>query len=73
MELRVRTAKGFDVKIRDFEVADIRRVMEIEVNSSLDSDAGLYLELRDEWPEGFLVAEREGRVVGFIVLILAIR
>ncbi len=59
MELRVRTAKGFDVKIRDFEVADIRRVMEIEVNSSLDGDAGLYLELRDEWPEGFVSCQRE--------------
>ncbi len=70
MELRVRTAKGFEVKIRDFEVVDIRRVMEIEVDSSLDGDAGLYLELQDEWPEGFLVAEREGRVVGFIVVIL---
>lgn len=70
MELRVRTAKGFEVKIRDFEVVDIRRVMEIEVDSSLDGDAGLYLELHDEWPEGFLVAEREGRVVGFIVVIL---
>jgi len=70
MELKVRTAKGYEVKIRDFEVADIRRVMEIEVDSFLDGDAGLYLELHDEWPEGFLVAEREGRVIGFIVLVL---
>ncbi|RCV64346.1 ribosomal-protein-alanine N-acetyltransferase [Methanophagales archaeon] len=70
MELRVRTARGLEVKIRNFEVADIRKVMEIEVGSSLDGDAGLYLELRDEWPAGFLVAEREGRVVGYIVVIL---
>ncbi len=70
MELRVRTAKGFEVKIRDFEVADIRRVMEIEVGSSLAGDAGLYLELHEEWPEGFLVAESEGHVKGFIVAIL---
>jgi len=73
---RIRTTKGLAIKIRNFGVPDIRRVVEIEENSSLDGDAGLYLEVYEEWQEGFLVAEREKEgkekeeVIGFIVLVL---
>lgn len=70
MELRVITAKGIAIKIRNFEMPDIRRLMEIEEQSFLDGDAGLYLELYEEWPEGFLVAEKEGKVIGFVVVVL---
>lgn len=70
MELIVRTAKGLTIKIRNFERPDIRRVMEIEEESFLDGDAGLYLELYEEWLEGFLVAEKDDEVIGFVVLVL---
>ena len=70
MELMVITAKGIAIKIRNFEMPDIRRVMEIEGESFLDGDAGLYLELYEEWPEGFLVAEKEDKVIGFVVVVL---
>lgn len=70
MELRVITAKGIAIKIRNFEMPDIRRVMEIEEQSFLDGDAGLYLELYEEWPDGFLVAEKEDKVIGFVVMVL---
>ena len=70
MEVVVSTAKGLTIKLRNFEKQDIRRVMEIEEESFLDGDAELYLELYAEWPGGFLVAEHEGKVIGFIVLVL---
>ncbi|MGB2728395.1 MAG: ribosomal protein S18-alanine N-acetyltransferase [Halobacteriota archaeon] len=70
MELMVITAKGIAIKIRNFEMPDIRRVMEIEEQSFLDGDAGLYLELYEEWPEGFMVAEKENKVIGFVVMVL---
>ena len=63
MELMAITAKGIAIKIRNFEIPDIRRVMEIEEQSFLDGDAGLYLELYEEWPEGFMVAEKEDKVI----------
>lgn len=64
------TAKGLTITLRQFEKPDIQRVMEIEEDSLLDGDAGLYLDLHEEWPEGFLVAEYEDKVIGFIVLVL---
>ena len=68
--MMVSTSKGIVIKIRNFEMPDIRRVMEIEEESFLDGDAGLYLELYEEWPEGFLVAEKDNEILGFIVLVL---
>jgi ribosomal-protein-alanine N-acetyltransferase len=68
--MMVTTAKGIVIKIRNFEMSDIRRVMEIEEESFLDGDAGLYLELYEEWPEGFLVAEKDDEILGFVVLVL---
>ncbi len=68
--MMVGTAKGIEIKIRNFEISDIRRMMKIEEESNLDGNAGLYLELYDNWPEGFLVAEREEEVIGFVVMVL---
>jgi len=68
--LVVNTAKGLAIKIRGFELPDIRRVMEIEEESALDGDSALYLELYEEWRGGFLVVENDDRVVGFVVLAL---
>lgn len=70
MDVVVSTAKGLTIKIRKFEKPDIRRVMEIEEDSFLEGDASLYLDLYEEWSQGFLVAEHEGQVIGFIVLVL---
>ncbi len=70
MAVVVSTAKGLTINLRYFEKPDIGRVMKIEEDSLLDGDASLYLDLHEEWPEGFLVAEYEGMVVGFIVLVL---
>ena len=72
MKMVVSTAKGSVIKIRNFELPDIRRVMEIEEQSFLDGDAGLYLELYEEWREGFLIAEKEGKVIGFVVIVLSL-
>ena len=66
----VTTAKGLTIRVRQFEKVDINRVLEIEMTSFLDGDALLYLELHDEWPQGFLVAELEGTIIGFIVLVM---
>jgi len=63
MMVRVRTTKGFMITIRDFEMPDIRRVAEIEEQTSLDGDAGMYLDLYEEWSEGFLVAEKGGEII----------
>ena len=70
MAVIVSTAKGLTIKLRHFEKPDIRIVMEIEEESSLDGDASLYMDLYKEWPEGFLVAEYGDTVIGFIVLVL---
>jgi ribosomal-protein-alanine N-acetyltransferase len=70
MEIVVNTAKGLPITVREFGMPDIRRVMEIEENSFLEGDAALYLDLYEEWPRGFLVAEHEDRVIGFAVLVL---
>jgi len=64
------TTKGFMIRIRNFETADIGRVMEIDEEAFLEGDANLYIELYKEWPEGFIVAERNERVIGFEILIL---
>jgi len=70
MELIVSTGKGSVIKIRNFELPDIRRVMEIEEESFLDGEPEVYMELYEEWPEGFLVAEKEKKVIGFVVAAL---
>jgi ribosomal-protein-alanine N-acetyltransferase len=70
MDLVVSTTKGLTIKVRQFQKADIKRVMEIEERSFLEGDAALYQDLHEEWPQGFLAAEHEGRIIGFVVLVL---
>ncbi|MFZ2070097.1 MAG: ribosomal protein S18-alanine N-acetyltransferase [Halobacteriota archaeon] len=66
----ISTTKGLVIKMRIFELPDIRRVMEIEEESLLDGDSALYLELYEEWHGGFLVVEKDESVIGFVVLVL---
>lgn len=68
----VTTTKGLTFKLRPFVLADLTRVMEIEWESFLDGDEALYRELHDEWPDGFMVAELDGVVIGFLVLVITL-
>ncbi len=68
----VTTTKGLTIKLRPFVLADLTRVMEIEWESFLDGDEALYRELHDEWPDGFTVAELDGVVIGFLVLVITL-
>jgi ribosomal-protein-alanine N-acetyltransferase len=68
----VTTTKGLRVKLRPFMLADLKRVMEIEWESFLDGDEALYRELHAEWLDGFLVAELDGVVIGFLVLVITL-
>ncbi len=70
--LVINTTKGIKIKIRNFEMPDIRRVMEIEEESSLDGDSALYMELYEDWPAGFMVVENDDSVIGFVVLVLTL-
>jgi ribosomal-protein-alanine N-acetyltransferase len=70
MKIIVSTTKGSVIKIRNFELPDIRRVMEIEEESFLDGESEMYIEMYREWPDGFLVAEKEDKVIGFVVVVL---
>jgi len=73
------------LRLRKFRPNDLDQVMEI-VNHSLNDEYSpeFYLNLHSIWPEGFLVAQSWGRVVGFVmgvisgpgqarVLVLAVR
>ncbi len=66
----ISTAKGLVIKIRNFEFPDIKRIMEIEEEASLDGNSALYMELYEEWPEGFLVVEKDDDVIAFEVIVL---
>jgi ribosomal-protein-alanine N-acetyltransferase len=70
MKIIVSTTKGSVIKIRNFEMPDIKRVMEIEEESFLDGESEMYIEMYREWPDGFLVAEKEDKVIGFVVVVL---
>ncbi len=70
MKIIVSTTKGSVIKIRNFEMPDIRRVMGIEEESFLDGESEMYIEIYREWPDGFLVAEKEDKVIGFVVVVL---
>jgi ribosomal-protein-alanine N-acetyltransferase len=70
MAVLVTTTKGLTVILRRFELRDLKRIIEIEEDSFLDGDEALYQELHEEWPDGFLVAELDGMVIGFLVLVI---
>ncbi len=56
--------------IRRFTPTDVRRVQEV-VKSSLGETypPSLYLTLHNIWPDGFLVMEEDGQLVGFVAAI----
>jgi ribosomal-protein-alanine N-acetyltransferase len=60
------------IRIRHFEKRDFRRVMEIEKESFLDGDPYVYMEIYEECPDGFFVAEKDGNVIGFVMVVLTI-
>ncbi len=64
------TTKGLVIRIRNFEMRDIERIMEIEGEAFREGDPNVYIELYNEWPEGFIVAEKDGTIIGFEVVIL---
>ena len=58
------------VKIRKFSLADLKEVMEIEKVSFPNREAlsGNYFKsLYQKYPEGFIVAESEGRIIGYTI------
>ncbi len=53
--------------IRNFEEKDIGAIIEIARRSlNTDYDPRFYISIHEIWPSGFLVAEENGRIVGFI-------
>ncbi|MDO5848258.1 MAG: ribosomal protein S18-alanine N-acetyltransferase [Methanobrevibacter sp.] len=54
--------------IREFVPADVKRVLEIEINSFDEESYGLNMFLKlHEMGIGFLVAEEEGYVIGYVL------
>ncbi len=53
--------------IRNFEEKDIGDITDIAKRSlNTDYDPRFYISIHELWPSGFLVAEENGRIVGFI-------
>jgi len=53
--------------IRNFEEKDLREIVDIAAGSlNTHYDPRLYISLHEIWPPGFLVAEDNGRILGFI-------
>ena len=53
--------------IRVFEEKDLGDIVEIAAGSlNTHYDSRLYISIHEIWPQGFLVAEENGRVLGFI-------
>ncbi|MHC1579833.1 MAG: GNAT family N-acetyltransferase [Candidatus Alkanophagales archaeon] len=59
------------LRIRNFELKDLDRVMKISREGNLEGTSAIYLEIYETCPEGFLVAEVGGVVVGFVVALLS--
>jgi len=55
--------------IRRFEPMDFGEVLEIEKSSFNESNPFLFMRIYENFPEGFLVAEMNGRVVGYLIFI----
>jgi len=58
------------LSIRKFQPADFQQVMMIEREAFYDRNPLVYMKLYELNPDGFLVAEKDGVVVGFVVGIL---
>lgn len=58
------------IKIRQFSLSDLGKVMEIEKVSFLNRDVypnSLFEKYYKEYPEGFIVAENEGEIVSYTI------
>ncbi len=58
------------LSIRKFQPADFQQVMMIERGAFHDHNPLAYMRLYELSPDGFLVAEKDGIIVGFVVGIL---
>lgn len=58
------------LSIRKFQPADFQQVMAIEREAFRDHNPLAYMRLYELNPDGFLVAEKDGIIVGFVVGIL---
>lgn len=58
--------------IRNFEERDLREIVDI-VGTALNTnyDPLLFISIYETWPQGFLVAEENGRILGFIAGIIS--
>ncbi len=55
------------MQLRRFGSRDLARVYELACSSlSENYNPALFLDLYNYWPEGFIVAEEDGRITGFI-------
>lgn len=62
------------MQLRLFQPADLPRVYELACTSlSENYNPTLFIDLYSYWPEGFVVLEHEGRILGFIFGILLSR
>jgi [ribosomal protein S18]-alanine N-acetyltransferase len=62
------------MRLRCFQPTDLPRVYELACTSlSENYNPTLFIDLYSYWPEGFMVAEEEGTVIGFIFGILLSR
>ncbi|MDY6865307.1 MAG: ribosomal protein S18-alanine N-acetyltransferase [Halobacteriota archaeon] len=59
------------IRIRVFEPADFTQIMRIEREAFNESNPFIYTQIYETCANGFLVAEIEGEIVGYIVGILA--
>ena len=66
----VRTVKNSKTKIRKFSLSDLEQIMEIEKisfpNRKLFS-ADYFRKLYQKYPEGFIVAEDKGKILGYAI------
>jgi [ribosomal protein S18]-alanine N-acetyltransferase len=62
------------LRLRCFSPRDLARVYELACTSlSENYNPTLFLELYSYWPEGFIIAEEDGQIIGFIFGIMMSR
>jgi ribosomal-protein-alanine N-acetyltransferase len=62
------------VQLRRFGPRDLTRVYELACSSlSENYNPTLFLDLYNYWPEGFIIAEEDGQIIGFIFGIMMSR
>ncbi len=59
------------VRIRNFQPADFEQIMKIERDSFVTRNPELYVRLYEMNPNGFIVADDDGVIAGYIMIVLA--